>query len=380
MKSSSHIRVVWFSEIKWTYIKNRHQQLIENFPPGWEVLFIETYVLGKANAYRPMTDGRVTYVTVPFLKGTPYPMINRMQGLAPVRWAMTFTAWLWVKIVFVLTGFATRRRTFIVSNIFFAPVIRFLRKERTVYDCNDYPMGFPGALPLAEKYFARMIRAADAVACVSERLRQDVLAYRSDHVSVIGNGVDLVLFESAKGQAAPTDVATLPRPMILYAGAISEWFNLDLVIEIARRHPSASVVMVGPILTPQIRNRLGETSSLQNMYFLGPKPHRELPAYIYQAAVCLIPFRKDPLIARFNPNKLYEYLACGKPVVTLDYTVEIERLRDLVCVAADDEEFLSMVAEALRSTPDSERLVALARVHSWKSKAKAMTQLILERE
>lgn len=371
------MRLVWFSEIKWTYIKNRHHQLIENFPSEWRILFLETYVVGKANSFRPRHDGRVTYVTIPFLKGTPYPAVNRLQSWALVQWAAGIIAWIWVRWIFFLTGFSTRRRSFVVSNIYFATIVRWLRKDRLVYDCNDYPMGFPGALPMAEQYFSRLIRTADAVACVSERLREDVDSCRPGVATVIGNGVDMDLFESGRGSPLPADLRGVQTPVVLYCGAISEWFNLDLVLRIAERYPDASVVIIGPILTPRIRERLGEAARFSNIRFLGPKPHAELPAYVHRSAVGLIPFLKDPLIARFNPNKLYEYMACGKPVVTLDYTSEIARLRGLIHVASNDDEFVSMVGETLQARPDETALIQMARQNSWSHKAEAMRQLIL---
>jgi glycosyltransferase involved in cell wall biosynthesis len=349
--------------------------LIARFPPDWRVLFIETYVVGKPNRFRARRDGIVTYLTVPFLKGTPYRLINRLQESYVFRILFTRIALWWVRIACCLTGFTDPNRVFICSNIYFADILEKLKRRTLIYDCNDYPMGFPGALSVAERYFKKMIQSADAVACVSARLLQDVRVHRSSGCHVVGNGVDYELFSSAGEREEPEDVRTLRRPILLYCGAVSEWFDIDLVMRMARTFEGSSVVIVGPILTSAVRSRLPEADRCGNIFFLGARDHRDLPAYIRQSAVCLIPFLRTPLIERFNPNKLYEYLAAGRPVVTLDYTDEIKAMAGAVHVARDADEFMARIAEALERPPDEHILKEAARPHRWEEKARLMIEL-----
>ena len=50
---------------------------------------------------------------------------------------------------------------------------------------------------------------------------------------------------------------------------------------------------------------------------LGPRPYADVPAYMQGLDVGLIPFRAhDPFVQGINPNKVYQYLAAGLPVLT----------------------------------------------------------------
>ncbi|HNL26285.1 MAG TPA: hypothetical protein PKO47_05795, partial [bacterium] len=169
------MKVVWFSEIKWTYLKTRKQQIIENFPPEWEVLFIESFVLGKNNQFQPVREGRVTYATVPFFKATPYPLINKLQVLWPFRTVIEWIASLWVFWLCRKTGFDAPERVIATSNIYYADIIRRMKKKAVIYDCNDYPLGFALLLPTAKEFFKKTIRLSNVTTTVSKKLVEDII-------------------------------------------------------------------------------------------------------------------------------------------------------------------------------------------------------------
>ncbi|KAB2878100.1 glycosyltransferase family 1 protein [bacterium] len=370
------MKVIWFSEIKWNFLTHRHHHLIRHFPDDWEILFIENFALGKKSHFIPRRDGRVTYVTLPIFKGTEYALINAIQSNVFFRFLFTIILYAWTKTVLLFTGFSGGSRLIFTSNIFFADIVKRLNKKILIYDCNDYPMGFSGALPIAENYFRKTIEYSDISIAVSEKLLEDIRKYHSAESYTIGNGVDYELFANPGKKEPPADMASIPDPIVFYAGVLSDWFDFDLVEKIVNEIPEVAVVIVGPSISPHVRADVERLSKISRIHFLGTKPHSELPSYIRAAQVCMIPFKRTPLIERFSPNKMYEYLAAGSPVVTMDYTDEIRRLRSEIYVAGNTEEFVDMVRKSLKQKADESVLRKIAQKNSWMSKSQEIVELI----
>lgn len=370
------MKIVWFSEIKWSYLRTRKQQLILNFPPDWEVLFVENFVFGKKNRYRPGKSGRVVHATIPYFKGTHVSLINRVQNWKPVQGIMTLIASIWVKWLLRTTGFSEPNVVF-VSNVFFIELAKKLNRP-LIYDYNDDPMGFSEALPFVRKYFEKTVRGADVVVTVSEKMHRDILQLRSQRTFVIGNAVDFDLFQKRLDGSRPADIAEIPHPIVFFSGALADWIDLDLVTRIAGSFPEASVVLVGPILPGSTESKIQEFTALKNGYWLGEKRHEDLPLYIRESKVCMLPFKMNKRTIGCNPNTFYEFLACSKPVVTLDYSEEIRRYSDIVHVAKDQDEFVDAIGRALSGKPDGERLKQIAVENSWVRKSEQVVEIVTE--
>jgi glycosyltransferase involved in cell wall biosynthesis len=112
---------------------------------------------------------------------------------------------------------------------------------------------------------------------------------------------------------------------------------------------------------------------------LGERPYAEAPACMQAFDVGVIPFRAhDPYVQGINPNKVYQYLASGLPVVTtplLDLPPDIPMLQ----FATDADGFVDAVGRALAARPDPEACRALARPHDWGALAARMVSEIERR-
>ena len=372
------MKVVVCSEVQWHYVRTRKQQLLLRFPADWPILFLQAYVRGRPSAWRPRRDGRVTYVTVPAFKSVPNPLLRRLLDVGLVRAAANAVLAVWVASVRAATGFAGRDVTVIVSNIFYGRILGTMPRRVAVYDCNDNHLAFPGTPRWACGYLARIVRQVDAVVVSQALLREEIDPLAPRRVVEIGNGVDFALFDAAfRAPHVPPAVAAAPRPRIGYAGALAEWIDLDLFATVAAAFPHGSVVLVGPAVgaagDPQ---RLAERHA--NLQWHGPVPHEDLPHWVAGMDVCLIPFRTTPLTRGVNPNKLWEYLALGKPVVATDFTPFLHAHRDVVRIAATPEGFVAAVAESIAAPANAEARRAVARQHSWDASAARMVALLEE--
>jgi glycosyltransferase involved in cell wall biosynthesis len=160
--------------------------------------------------------------------------------------------------------------------------------------------------------------------------------------------------------------------MVLYVGAISDWFDYDLYEHGLRTAQDLSFVMIGPVSGVKYQANLARVNAFReqysNFYYLGTKPHRELPHYLAHSAVGLIPFELLPLTHDINPIKLFEYAAFGLPVVS-SAMAEIENYRDQVQIYRTPEEYIQMLGSVVQDrTRHSERMLEFARNNTWEKR------------
>src|SRR5207248_1402000 len=95
---------------------------------------------------------------------------------------------------------------------------------------------------------------------------------------------------------------------------------------------------------------------------LGEVPYSDLPRHMSGFDVAMIPFRLTPLTLAVNPIKLYEYLACGLPVVS-SALPEVRSFSDVVYIAQGSKDFVAKLELALTEPArrDESRRLAVRR-------------------
>jgi glycosyltransferase involved in cell wall biosynthesis len=372
------MKVVCFSEIQWRYVRTRKQQVLSRFPADWDILFLSSVVKGKPNNYLPQRDGRVVHVCVPVFKNFPQRPVKALFSLPLARFVWNAVLLLWLNVILLLTGFFRGERVFYVSNIYYASVLPFLRRSLMLYDCNDDHLAFPHTPPWARSYFLRLARSADCVIAVSTRLAELLREAGVRDVHIVGNGVDYDLFRAAAESGVPDDMKPMRRPVIGYSGAVAPWFDFELLDLVARSFPHASIVLVGPLFGDRAAQLERLASERGNIFHLGAKPYEKLGSYIAAMDVCIIPLAMNELMRSADPNKLYEYAACGRPIVTMKHSDDLEPLRGLIHLAESREEFVEQVRVALATGSNQEKLTEFARKRSWQARSDEIAALIRE--
>lgn len=225
-----------------------------------------------------------------------------------------------------------------------------------------------------------LLRRADVVFTVSSALQARCRAY-TPHTYLVPNGVDVEKFRSARAAGrVPPDVRPIPRPVIGYVGAIQSTVDLGLLREIAATHPEWSLVLVGPDELGDDRTEFAALLACANVHYLGLKPVDEVPYYISCCDVCVMPDYPDERSADIDSLKLYEYLACGRPVVSTDLP-SVHRFRPFVRIAGGRAEFVQHLVEALRdeNAAGVEQRMAFVEAHSWARRVERLNQLIRSR-
>lgn len=98
--------------------------------------------------------------------------------------------------------------------------------------------------------------------------------------------------------------------LIYWGNIISPWMHYELLKVVAENHPEWQFNLIGPTWDdPQL-------VKLPNVHYLGVKKVQELYEIGLEADIAFLNFLENPLTWSVNPVKVYEYLACGLPVIS----------------------------------------------------------------
>lgn len=222
---------------------------------------------------------------------------------------------------------------------------------------------------------------ADLVIVSAPPLVAHVRRRGARNVVLLPNVADVDHFRGARDLEDPPELSAIPHPRLVFAGALAaKKLDISLLVELARRRPDWSLVMVGPVGEGDPRGDLAALAEAPNIHLVGAKAFGELPAWLGAGDVGLIPYAANPYTAAVFPMKVYEYLAAGLPVVS----TPLPSLQDVkgIAFAQTPEEFESAVEAALLTeTPErrAER-VSLADAHSWDRRVEEIGRLVREAE
>lgn len=241
-----------------------------------------------------------------------------------------------------------------------------LPNSRLVYDCMDHHEGFGGVSAEMIAHECALLSAADLTVTTSLWLDNEVADKTSRHV-LIRNATEFEHFAKI-----PVDIYKEPlsRRVIGYYGAIAEWFDVDLIVQVAKAFPECAVVLIGA-------DTIGAQKKLagcKNVSFLGEIPYKDLPRYAHAFDVCLLPFKVIPLTLATNPVKVYEYLSMGKPVVSTSLP-EVREMGAVCAVGNNASEFVSLVRECLDHPGDPGERQAFAKAQTWAHRAKHLIDI-----
>ncbi len=328
----------------------RAQQLMTRFAAaGYRVLYIDAPITWLSPLKNPtywkhrvfhvprleeVSSGIFVYTPLPLLPfANLQPWINKLNQLVLSRALKKVMA----KLEFVKPILWT----YLPNNI---DILKHLPHSQLIYDCADEHASFPGFVKaeVVLEMENRLLAQAEVIFTSAQELYNRRVAH-CQNIHLINNGADFEHFRQALNEdlVIPEDIASLPKPIVGYIGAISAWLDLELIIVLARANPKWSFVMVGPQDID-----LTELRAFGNLFFVGPKSYGVLPSYLKSFDLCLIPFKINDLTVNVNPVKLYEYLAAGKPVLSTALP-EVLEFSDYVAIANNTEEFIALAAQEI---------------------------------
>lgn len=248
-----------------------------------------------------------------------------------------------------------------------------------VYHCVDEVKAQPG-MPVGEieRRELELVRSSDVVFVTSRSLERSRLI-ENRNTYYFSNVADYDHFSRARlaSTIVPPDIKGVGRPVIGFVGAISGYkMDFGLVAEVARLQPDWSFVLIGKVGEGDPWTDVSALKGLPNVHLIGPKPYRELPAYMKGMDVAMLPCAINEYTAGMFPMKFFEYLSAGLPVVSTPLEA-LSEYSDVVRFAADPISFVRAIEGCLteRLNSDFERRVeGVARQHTYEVRMDRMME------
>lgn len=213
---------------------------------------------------------------------------------------------------------------------------------------------------------------ADVVFAASPGLVQR-LSPCNDSVALIPNGVNDRMF-TRPGLTVPMELANLPSPILGRVGDINSRIELEPMLQAAQTHQEWTFLLMGRV-THTVRAKLRR---YPNIALVGPVNPVELPDYLYACDVLFDLFHTDTKGCDIIPARMYEYLASGKPIVTMIDPEQVEPFPDVVYTAYDSAGFVRRCSRALEeeSSLAAPRRRSYAQAASWAGRAQTVMEIL----
>jgi hypothetical protein len=355
--------LVVFSHLRWNFVYQRPQHLLSRLAQRWRVIFVEEPMLkagrNELERFDPAPNVQVwrPHVTgdAPGFHDDHLPALQRMVADAMAEEQVT-DYWVWFYTPMAL------------------PMATDLSPRGVVYDCMDELTLFKHAPRQLVQRENALFKMADLVFTGGPSLYNSKRTRHPD-VHCFPSSVDAAHFARVDGEHPL--LAGIAHPRLGYCGVIDERLNLELVDGMAQRHPEWQIVMVGPV----VKIDPATLPQRPNIHWLGQQSYDDLPRFISNWDVCLLPFALNDATKFISPTKTLEYMACGRPSVSTSIKDVVEPYGHVVKIADTAEAFTAACEEILARTPQEQKahatqLAEIVARTSWDATAQAMGELI----
>ena len=267
-----------------------------------------------------------------------------------------------------------RRAVVIYTYPYYAPCAHRHLGAASVYYAHDHFQSYGGVRSwLVQRAEDEMLRDVDVGVFIS-RLRIEEAAQRPGYC-----GTPLVHLPLATDRRfvppapqtrpgePPQDLANIARPMVGCVGSLSVRMDYGWILELAAKLPHVSFVFIGYAEHPEGARRLG---GQPNVHLLGPRKRESLPHYMRSFDACLVPVSTQNEGRYACPTRLFDYLACTRPIVSTPLRSVLE-LGDLLFASADTDECAKFIGNVCRHGGDGREPERwqLAHQHTWEARA-----------
>ena len=244
---------------------------------------------------------------------------------------------------------STAYKQVIVQHPFWWQFARHLSPEfQIIFDCMDDISGFSNTEQFLLDLEYDLLTKCDRLIVSSKYLFNKYEHYKKP--VLVRNAAELKHFTQP--------VKDLVRPAFLgapsnkdkrnvikvgYVGAIAEWFDADLIEEVAKKEPGFDFHFCGAVTASEPKR----LEQVENIHLHGEISYSDVPGFLHEMDVLIIPFKIIPIIQACDPVKFYEYSATGKPTVTTSLP-ELTRASDLTFFATTPSEFSDQIHNAYK--------------------------------
>jgi glycosyltransferase involved in cell wall biosynthesis len=172
----------------------------------------------------------------------------------------------------------------------------------------------------ASEWLERFLyKHADQVVVNSPGFINHVQARGAMQIALVPNGAEVAMFDpAATGELFRQKLGLQDKYIALYAGAHGLSNDLGTLLEAAKqlsKLPDLAIVLLGDGKEKPALQARAAQMGLSNIHFVPPVPKNEMPDALAAANACIAILKPIPLYETVYPNKVFDYMAAGRPIV-----------------------------------------------------------------
>ncbi len=187
-------------------------------------------------------------------------------------------------------------------------------------------------------------------------------------VSFIAYGADIESFNpDVDGSEVRRELELENKVVVTYTGALGLANDIYTILRAAKiieeKSSSICIVLVGNGIEKQRLVKAANELNLKNVIFAGTYPKTRMPEVLASADICLATLQNIPMFKTVYPNKVFDYMAAGKPIVLGINGVIREVIEEAGCglfVPPGNETQLAQAIMELSNAPQHSKLLGLS--------------------
>ena len=373
------MKIIWFSEIKWSYLRTRKQHILSNFKDNDEILFVEPLSFNLKNNFNISIEKNIKYITIPQIQNSDVKLFNVLLNLLPAKFILRKIGKYLVQKLLNDTNFKPDK--LIISNVYWIDSLIELNKKlniEIIYDCNDNPLAFPNSKNKLN-YFTKTLKYSDKVIIPFDSYKNFIPTKFHNKIKVISNGVDskLLSFKSNNDIINNLKKEKLNEKIVMYIGSIDTRLDYKLLQNVISDLPDMKFIFIGNVKR-QVVNIFNKIRSYKNVNYLSSINYYDIGKYLNYADVCIIPFQKNELSQYILPNKLFEYSLMKKPIIMTDFNRDLKNLNENFIIASSHFEFSKLIIDQIKNPQKLEELKLFAKNYEWSKISSEFRNFILK--
>jgi len=208
----------------------------------------------------------------------------------------------------------------------------------------------PLAGGVANIMIRKNIRISERVSAIGKEIQQK-LHIPNEKFALIPNAVDMNVFKKCDEieiEHIKNKYGLHQSFTIGYVGVLREWVDIETVFH-ALKYLQANISNIKFLIVGEegglgiLQNLANEFGISEKVIFTGTVPYEDVPKYIGCMDVCLIPFKLNLVAQNSLPLKLFEYMACEKPVVSTKLREVENTAGDLILYANTPNQYVEQI-------------------------------------
>lgn len=159
---------------------------------------------------------------------------------------------------------------------------------------------------------------ADRIVVNSPGFIQHIQSRGGKNIFLVPNGADPLFFSTAEQDRDQLFPEWRQKFVVLYTGAHGMSNDLEVVLQAAnllQSYPAIQFVLLGDGKEKPALQEQAARMGLKNLEFRDSLPKTRMPTLISAADACIAILKPVEMYKTTYPNKVFDYMACGKPVV-----------------------------------------------------------------